>query len=156
MDTDFIAIILSIISILLSSIFAIIEHIRAHRSDETELESENFKRVFTDVLVKSIPLARSEIHFDQGKNIVGYAKLLDELNNLKDAILYYKYSDKAFYTELLKALNSIEDQIASTRNKQACNDQETFDQELTKKVESLYQLCLQRYYGKSNIKLKNR
>lgn len=156
MVIDLIAIVISICSIFLSSAFAFVDYRRACRSAETELESENFKRVLTDVLVKSIPAARSEIHFDQDKNIVGYSNLMDKLNKLKEEILYYKYSDKAFYAELLNAIGSIEDQIANARNTHACNDQETFDQELTKKLEDLYQLCLKRYYGKKKIKLKKR
>ena len=107
-----------IISVLLSAIALIISIYSikvAKTTHRATLASTVFSSIFQPYLVNIIPKGREKISFPDGK-IKGHKGLVDDLNELRRKILYFKYADSEFYEDLHEDIQAIENHIVEAMN----------------------------------------
>ena len=139
--------ILSILAIIISVATAIGEFIWNRAINATNLESEFYKEIYFQYLMKKIPKARQEIRFNENK-IQDVESLIDTLNNVRQDSLFFKYKDKQFYIKLKDELQSLEDYLVSISNKKMDSDEFSIaNTEINKKIELIYEIIMKKYKG---------
>lgn len=108
---ELITVFLSLIAIAIS-IYSIVQTRTVHKAT---LASNFFASIFKDYLINLFPNSREKVCFDNGR-IKGHETLVDQLNELRRKILYFKYADNQFYSALRKALQELENYVVQAMN----------------------------------------
>lgn len=139
--------ILSILALAISIITAIIEYVWNKAINITNLESEFYKNIYFDYLMKKIPEARQEIRYNNGK-VCDVVKLTDVLNDMRQDSLFFKYKDKGFYNSLKQKLQNLEDYLVKSNDKEMdADDFVEFNSEINCKIEEIYDFIMKKYKG---------
>jgi len=137
------SIVLSMAAIAIS-IYAIYQTRIAHK---TTLASAFFASIFQDYLIRKIPNSREKICFENRK-IKGHETLVDNLNELRREILYFKYADNKFFLVLQKELQNLENYIVDAMNSEHDSaDQIKFLTTVDEKIEKIFVRINKRHCG---------
>ena len=151
-NLDIIAIVVSVISLLLSIVFCILNDYRTKQLNRINIASEYFNTVYKDKLIKEIPKKRADLRWEKGK-LLNYAELCVEITALADDSGFYYYSKSAYYSELKSLVQSAEDCICGTANRTEAttSGQERALNEIDKKIKNIYH-CISKGLNGSEFK----
>lgn len=139
--------ILAILAIIISVCTAVGEFIWNKAINVTNLESEFYKEIYFEYLMKKIPDARQEIRYNDSK-VQDVVALTDVLNNMRQDSLFFKYKDKYFYGELKRMLQDLEDYLVQNNDKQMdADDFATVNNTINTKIEVIYDFIMKKYKG---------
>lgn len=139
------ALIISIISFLGTACLAIIQLIQSKKLSKTSIESEFFSEIYKEHLVKKLPEARRLMWVDKDKKLKDDKALIDELNSIRQDSLYFMYNNNVFYEKLKNALQSLEDYLINSEDKEV--DDSTFHTVVQDKLSLIYKIISDAKYG---------
>ena len=142
---DVAALIISILSLLVSIVFAALEIRNSKKINDINLEAELSKDIIKEYLTQKFPDAISKIHF-KGKKLTEIVPLQTALNGLRKELRFFKYCDNVFYTKLKAQTQQLEDYIVNNEGKLFNTDEhgEVMD-EIRNQMTSIYALLNQKY-----------
>lgn len=146
------ALIISILSLLVAVGIAILELFNNKRINDINLEAELSKDIIKEYLTAAFPKAVAKIHFKKRKlsNIV---PLQNALNGLRNKLKFFKYCDPAFYNQLKKKTQELEDYIVNNEGKTySIEDQSEVMQEICDQLTGIYTLLKAKYKNGEKIK----
>lgn len=142
---DIIAIVISIISLIVSIVLARKQTKSSFYINDINLEAELSKDTFKIYLTEKIPKAISNISFD-GNRLTNIVELQDSLNSFRKDLVYFKYLDEVFYKDFKNAAQNLEDYIVENEGKTVENtDIANILQEIVEKIKVLYDVCRVKY-----------
>lgn len=139
--------VLSIIAILISIFAAGFEYLWNNRINKANLEADFFKDIYNDFLVKKIPEARNIIHYNN-EILDDVDSLVDVLNDMRRASLFFKYKDKSYYKALCIKLQALEDKLVQKSGHMSPDDFASFTMEINQDIEHIYEIIMKKYIGK--------
>ncbi len=128
------ALIVSIISILLSFAVTAWQIAISIKVNKINLKSSVCEKIFDNYLIQRIPDARRFISFDKMGKFVGADKLIETIKSLIKDSLYFRYNDRKFYDELTEKLENLENVIVDNMDKKIDNIKQN---DLTNNIEKL-------------------
>lgn len=128
------ALIVSIISILLSFAVTAWQIIITIKVNKINLKSSVCEKIFDEYLIKEIPNARRFISFDKMGKFIGADKLVKTIKSLIKDSLYFRYNDRKFYDILIQKLEELENTIVNNIDKRIDNIKQN---DLTNDIEKL-------------------
>lgn len=146
---DVFAIILAILSLLISIAVAIFQYNQQKSIHRASLNAKYHDEIFLRHLIHGIPETRKYIRFDNETcKLVDTDKFTDELNGMLVEALYYKYKDNEFYRELKRSIQEIEDYTMKCGNKRfEQEEQSEVYNTIQEKLENMYKLINDQYLG---------
>ncbi len=145
---EIVGVVLSIISICISVIIAIVEAVNAYRINKINIEAEYFDELYKKILIEKLPLARRKIIIAQDGLLTGIDEFNNVLNDIRISSTYYAYADKEFYDELKKALEETENFLINSSNKKiSSEDQLDFLKDLNDKITEVYNIMQKKCSG---------
>jgi len=143
MDTA--ALIISIISLLVSILFAILEIRNSKKINDINLEAELSKDIIKEYLTEKFPNAISKIHF-KGRKLTDIVPLQNALNGLRNRLRFFKYCDNTFFIKLKNKTQTLEDYIVSNEGRSYnAEDQGEVMGEIRNQMTDIYELLKQKY-----------
>ncbi|MBR5485517.1 MAG: hypothetical protein IKV41_03295 [Oscillospiraceae bacterium] len=142
--------IVAIISILLPFGFAAFERKWNREINEINLEVDLAKKVYLDYLLEEIPNSRKKITYNHVQ-VSGTKDLIETLNNMRRASIFYKFSDEDYYNKVCKELQDLEDILVEKSGKPFVNDIDgslKLMNDINFRIGSIYNLILQKCTGK--------
>ncbi len=147
------ALVLSIVSFIVSSVIGIYEIFENRKLKNISLESEYFDSLFKDFLLKKIPITRTKIRFDINSKLVDTDEFIDVLNEMRHNALYFLYTDKKFFNKLKNSLQDLEDY--NSGDKVIAGEEQTdFFKTIQDKLVDIYDIMLNKYKGNKIYKSK--
>lgn len=142
---DVAALIISILSLLISIVFAVAEIKNSKKINDINLDAELSRDIIKLYLTEKFPVAISKIHFPKQK-LTQIGPLQVELNGLRNSLKFFKYYDNSFYKELKKKTQDLEDYIVQNEGKKYSVDEqgEVMD-EIRNRMSDIYK-CLNKKY----------
>ena len=119
------ALIISIISLLLSIIITFCEIRENRKINDISLESEYFDYLFKELLLKEIPKSRAKISFNMNSNLINTEDLVSTLNDIRHSALYFQYTDTEFFNNLKTELQNLEDYLVKSDGKEMIGEEQT-------------------------------
>jgi hypothetical protein len=108
---DVAALIIAILALIVSIIVPLIENWRDIKINRINLESEYYRDIYKEHLIKGIPNARKYIGFTPNGKLRDTEELREELNCLRQDSLYFLYNDKEYYDGLKQITQDLEDYL---------------------------------------------
>lgn len=143
---DIIALVVSIVSLLVSTSLGVYELIQNKNLNRMSLESEYFDELFKKFLLVDLPKSRKKITFDANYVLVNTDELTKSLNDLRHNALYFQYTDKEFYSKLKNALRALEDYVVLSENVEMIGeDQSEFYNKMQELITDIYDVLLQKH-----------
>ncbi|MCH5250573.1 MAG: hypothetical protein J1E98_11595 [Lachnospiraceae bacterium] len=143
-----IELVISIIALMISVGSSVFEYFWNRHISRKNAETEIYKDIFIEYLIKKIPEARNKIHY--GNEILSdIDDLVNVLNDLRRDILFFKFSDNCFYRELYKKLQKLEDKLVTISGKKIDADEfADFHKGLDEDIHNIYNFIMKKYIGK--------
>jgi len=138
---------LSIVAIIISIGSIFFEYFWNQKINRTNLEADFFKDIYGEYLMRRIPEARNVIHYNAQK-VSDTDDLINVLNDIRQASLFYKYKDKIYYKMLCEKLQGLEDTLVKRTGKMSDDDYAEFIQEINTDIEAIYDIIMKKYIGK--------
>jgi len=144
---DIFTLIISLFAICISVWSAIDRRRYSLKISRSSLEATLHKDIYFKYLSEIIPHARENITYN--KNILGgFDCLINALNDMRRASLFYKYGDKLFYDNLCNKLQYIEDYLTVEYEGEITHDRfSSFNSRLTDDLEDVYKIIMEKYLG---------
>lgn len=150
MEMDVISIFISIVALIVSIIVAINNNQRETKINQVNLESEYYREIYKEHLIKGIPNARKYIGFTADGRLRDTKELRNELNMIRQDSLYFLYVNKNYYIGLKEITQDLEDYLI---NNEECifegEDRTELLNEIQKKIRNLYKYISDNYLGKT-------
>ena len=149
---------ISIIAILLSGLSIYIsynQNKKINRMNMKQNEKINkinmnarlYNEIFDIYLIERIPKARIYLRFENNK-LVDSERICDTLADLRNSILYFRYADKNFYTDLCNQIDELEDYVMQCGNRESIQEEQgDVFHEIQDKLEKLYKTINDNYTG---------
>lgn len=133
------AIIISIVSLVISLLLTVVELIQNRNNNLTNLKSRYYEKIFDDFLIDIIPKSRTYIRFDNEGHLADFENLMNELSEMQKKSLYFKYDNNTFYKDLKQLITELEDYLSDCGNKIFENEEQadTF-KEIHNKITKIY------------------
>lgn len=148
------AIIISVISIVVTIYFSVVQHRRENKLNQTNLESVYFNDIYKEILIKDIPVGLRYIHISQEGIISNTDKLTESLQKIFQVSVYYQYNDENFYNELKSKCQEIEDYILESQQRPLLEtDRSVFNSKIQRETKKLYQIVNTKFLGTKKYKL---
>lgn len=146
--SDKIALVLSILSLISSIVMVIFQVKKSKKLNDITLESNYFDYLYRDLLVLKIPSARVKMTFNSESHLVGTEEILSVITEIRHKSMYFQYADKAFYDNLKRKLEDLENYIVRTEDKVVKGeDQRDFFNTIHSRISGIYNLMLSKYKG---------
>lgn len=139
--------ILSVIAIVVSVGSVFFEYYWNQKINRTNLEADFYRDIYGKYLMEDIPKARIEICHCDG-TLSGTDELIDVLNNIRHASLFFKFQNKQYYTSLCNKLQGLEDKLVKKTGRMDRDTYENFLEEINKDLEDIYHIMMKKYVGK--------
>lgn len=148
----FIKIWLPIISIIFTLANFIVTGFNVKRESKkyrSSLRTVYVEKIFDNHLVEKIPEIRNKI-IPTTEGFDGLVQLAEEIVSMRKDILYFKYNSEKFYNKLDGTLREFEDFLSENMGKamKIQGDQEKFQNEINKRLSSIYKQVDRHYSGK--------
>lgn len=139
----------------LALVFSVLSFIVATRISSKNsihsLQSRYYEKIFDDYLITTLPKARERISYTN-KKLDGAEDLIDELDKMKVAALYFKYNNPEFYIELTNNIDEATKYISDSCN--LTNLDQDKQSEITNKtkdyITNIYQIIFKSATGSNN------
>lgn len=115
---------------------------------KTGLMAQYYDDIYKGFLIDEIPKARNEMRFDLNNRLQDVDSMVRVLNDMRKKSLYFYYTDKTFYDELVQKLQELEDYLTVSENKVFEGEGQTaFLTRVKDNIEGIYQLITEHYQG---------
>lgn len=139
------ALIISIVSLLISIVIAFVENKNSKKINDINLEAELSKDIIKQFLTETFPGAVTKIHF-KGRKLSNIVHLQNALNNLRNKLRFFKYCDESFYSKLKEKTQSLEDYIVLNEGRTFnVEDQSEVMNEIVSQMTDIYTLLKEKY-----------
>lgn len=139
------ALIISILSLLISILFAVLEIRNSKKINDINLEAELSKDIIKEYLTEKFPDAMSKIYF-KGRKLTNIVHLQTALNGLRNKLKFFKYCDNTFFAKLKDKTQRLEDYIVSNEGRSYnAEDQGEVMDEIRNQMTDIYELLKQKY-----------
>lgn len=139
------ALIISILSLCISVLFAVLQIRNTKKINDINLEAELSKDIFKAYLTEKFPNAVSTIHF-KGRKLTSIAPLQNALNGLRKELKFFKYSDNAFFVDLKNKTQALEDYIVNNEGRSYnAEDQGEVMNTIITQMRGIYELLKKKY-----------
>ena len=144
---DAIECVLAAVAIIISIGVAVCDFRINCKINKLNMEAEIYRKIFFDYLINRIPKAQQNIR-NTARGLTGTDLLEVELNNLRQEALFFLYKDEAFYKELCKKLQDLEDRVVEANEKIMDEHKyHMFFEDVKKSIKDVYDLVMQKYEG---------
>ncbi len=138
---------IAFISMLITIVLFYFNYRQVSNLNNVSLNSKYFEKIFDKHLIDLIPNTRKYIRFQNDK-LVDTSKLVDELSKLRVDALYFKYSNKEFYSSIKSITQEIENYLMECGNSRfESEEQADVYVEIHKKISRLYKIINDAYLG---------
>ena len=142
---DMAAIIISVISLCVSFLAAVWQIYSNKRINDINLESALSKDIIDEYLTKKFPDAFDEIKFID-EEFTNNLTLQNSLNDFRNDMKFFKFTDKNFYEKLTKKLQAVEDYIVMNDKKHYSIDRQgAVIDKITELLTQVYRLVGKKY-----------
>ncbi len=117
MDKDTIAVVISLVSLVVSIILAVYQINTNFKMNKVNIKYNACEKIFDNYLIKEIPDKRRLLKFDKTGKLTGANELKNIIVDMIKDSLYFRYNDKPFYDNLIENLQQLEDFIVNSINK---------------------------------------
>ncbi|WP_214856546.1 MULTISPECIES: hypothetical protein [unclassified Exiguobacterium] len=149
------AIIISLISVIVTIYFSVVQHLRENRLNQTNLESVYFNDIYKKILIKDIPTGLKYMRISTTGDIKDTERLRESLQQMFQVSVYYQYNDENFYNTLRSKCEEIEDYILEKQERPlSTTDIEIFNTKIRRQIKELYQIVNDKFLGTKKYKLK--
>ena len=155
MGNDTASFVISIIALLISVVVVFLELICNIKINNNKLKSDNFNKLYSDILMYDFPHARAELKHTTNMKITGKQKMMEVLRDLRKKSIYFKYNDEGFYNGLIEKVQDIED-ILSREDNLDMDEYSYFSKKLEEKIKSLYSFMNKKFFNKNIPRLLSR
>ena len=136
---DYAALVISILSIIISLVLAHFEYKTSVRINTSQLKSVYFNEIFKDHLLNKLPAARYDLTFGRSGELLNLVEFVSEVNQIRRDSIYYMYEDKEYYDKLVAILQDLEDYVVNAANNTMTNEKQSeFLIVVHNKTKSLY------------------
>ena len=140
--------ILSVISIIVAGFSIVIVYFQNEKINKMNMNARLYNEIFDEFLIERIPKARTYLRFENNK-LVDSETLCDTLTDLKNSILYFRYTDKTFYKNLCVQIDELEDYVMQCGNRESVQEEQgDVFHKIQEKLEKLYKIINDNYTGK--------
>lgn len=139
--------VLSVLAIIISILSVLFEYFWNQKINRTNLEADFFKDIYGEYLMRKIPEARNVIHYNN-QIVSDTEDLINVLNDIRQASLFFKYKDKDYYKTLCEKLQGLEDKLVKKSGKMSDDDYAEFIREINQDIEGIYDIIMKKYIGK--------
>lgn len=144
---DIIECMLAAVAIVISIVVAVCDFRINCKINKLNMEAEIYQKVFFDYLINKIPRAQQNIK-NTVTGLTGTDLLEEELNNLRQEALFFLYEDEAFYKELCKKLQDLEDTVIKANDKKMDETKyHMFIEDVKESIKDVYVLVMKKYEG---------
>lgn len=152
------ALIISIVSFVISSIIGIGEIIENKKINNISLEAKYFDSLYKEYLLIKIPTDRKKISIDKDYRLINTGDLVNTLNEIRHISIYFQYTDKQFYENLKSALQELENHLVISEGKEMVGEEQTdFFKTTQDLITKIYKILLLKQKGKrQKKKLRNK
>lgn len=141
------ALIISICSIFISTTLTILSFKQNERFKDVNLKARYHEKIFDDYLIEHIPKSRTYIRFKDGY-LTDFDKLTNNLAQMMEKAIYFKYSDINFYNNLKNLVSELEDYLSESSNKKIDNEEQAkLYENIHQKIISIYECINNAYIG---------
>lgn len=142
------AIVISIITALITIYFSVIQHLRETKLNQTNLESIYFNDMYKEILIKELPVGFKYVHIDKNGVLKNTDKLISSLKKIWQESVYYQYNDEQFYTELKSKCQEIEDFLLNSQENPLLEEnQKIFKLKIEEGLKEIYQIVNSKFLG---------
>jgi len=150
------AVIISIISLVVSSALGLWTLYQSKKTSKITLESEFLKEIYIDYLIRKIPNGRGRITYNsERKNLNSITELQTVLTNLRKDSLYFKFTDATYHKKLLLQISKLENLLMTEH----LADQDSFNdiyEQINKSIEEIYTSMISKYTTGKYSRFKKR
>jgi hypothetical protein len=144
MQDSTIANIISVFSLLVSIMTMIYSSYISKKINKTNLKSNIFYPLLSNLLLKKIPVTMKEI---LNNNFNSITVLENSLTKLYKNLSVYKYINKKFYSKVVISIEEVDDFIVQLKNNQSrYRDTNSIARELEAKIIKMYDIFMKEYY----------
>lgn len=139
--TELASLIIAIFAFICSVIAVIINYNQNQKLSSLKMQSRYYEKIFDTYLIKDIPKSRNYMRYINGK-LVDANKLIDTLDRMKKASLFFKYNNERFYDELIKAIDELGDILTNYSNTTEHDQDKQYNNinKVKEKVTKIYQI----------------
>lgn len=134
--------IISIIALVVALVTAIFSYVQNKKINKVNIEANMLLDVYREYLLDDIPKARRYIHYSNKNILSGTSYLVDVLNEIRRASLFFMYKDPEFYTKLCNALQGLENKLIEKEGFLSVDDFCQFDDDVDKSIKIIYDLIM--------------
>ena len=116
---------LSAVSAIASAISAVLMYMQTAKINKFYVNKTYHSKIFDDFLIYKLPIARQDIKFDDEGKLINTQSFVDELSNLRNNSLFYKYKSKEFYNDIKKQTQEIEDYVMNLGNEKTDKEEQS-------------------------------
>lgn len=116
---------LSAVSAIASAISAVLMYMQTVKINKFYVNKTYHSKIFDDFLIYKLPIARQDIKFDDEGKLINTQSFVDELSNLRNNSLFYKYKSKEFYNDIKKQTQEIEDYVMNLGNEKTDKEEQS-------------------------------
>lgn len=129
----------------LALILSVASWYRENKSEKRAHEFDLFSDTYKNFMVNRLPEARNRIRITRNGEITQVDGLINELNELRRASIYFQYAEPQFFENLRSKLWALEDYLVMLPDPLIGEERESFDFEVNRMLKSIYQCLLKKF-----------
>lgn len=138
--------IIAVIALVISVATAVGDVVANRNINKVNLNSYYFNEIYREHLIAKIPKARKRISLNYNGRLVGYEDMIQEMKDLQNDSLFYKYNDEKYFAKLKEAAQNMEDFLIAGVGETFVGEEQTcFMEELHNLMTELYKTLNNQY-----------
>lgn len=130
---------------LIALVLSVINWYREKKSEKRAHEFDLFSDIYKEYMVKRLPEARNRICITRSGKITQVDGLIQELNGLRKASIYFQYAEPDFFENLRKKLWQLEDYLVMLPDPLIGEQRANFDFDVNRMLKDVYQCLLDKF-----------
>lgn len=118
---------------------------REKMTEKRAHEFDLFSDIYKNFMVTRLPKARNSIRITRNGKVSQIDGLINELNELRRASIYYQYAEPQYFENLRSKLWALEDYLVMLPDPLIGEARESFDFEVNKMLKAIYQCLLKKF-----------
>ena len=116
--------IIAILALIVALAEIIVTAYQSRNMNSTNLQAMYFEEIFKDYMVKRIPKAADNLHYDGELLSPGYRDLVDVIMDMVNECKYFAYAKHTFYSNLKVKCIGLEDELIDMASTPCVTEQE--------------------------------
>ena len=147
MTQNLVAIIISVFSLVITTVLAIIQIVTSNRNNAHYLQANLIKEMYEKTLMSSIPSGLEYIRYD-GRKITGVEKLIFAVCEIRRVSLYFKATDRCYYDNVHDKCQKLEIFLSEATRDYTPTEFAEFMNRVDEEVNKLFMMISKKYAGK--------